>query len=53
MQAIDPEALQTDGLDLNIVEQMQDMTLEQDMLEEPSTKSLTPVFETTFQSTKV
>ena len=53
-QAIDPEALtQTDGLDLDLAQQMMDMSLHEAALQEPSLKKVHAIFETEAESSKV
>ena len=45
--AIDTEALETDGLDLDLVQQMTEMSLKgQDALNEPSVKMTADMFDT-------
>ncbi len=54
LQALDTEALQTDGLDLDVVEQMQGLALKEEAeVEEPELKKTNTVFEKSSLSTKV
>ena len=53
LQALEPEVLQSDGLDLNLAEQLADMSLHEEALREPSVSKLTDVFDADASSSKV
>ena len=52
-KALDEEGLETDGLELDVVEQMRGLALKENETEEPDVDEATSVFEKGCVSTKV